>query len=686
MTYTFKPFVPPVIRRGHLDLGGASASGERLDVNSLYIEMDGKPCLPVMGEYQFARAHRGDWYTELCKMKAGGVGIVATYLFWICHEETEGDFDFSGDFDLRAFILDAQRAGLLVFLRPGPWVHGEARNGGFPDWIERGPYRRRTNDPAYLEKVRILYRQYFEQVRGLMWKDGGPIIGFQLDNELSDEAHLAELKRIAEDVGFDVPLWTATGWSGLYGSRIPVREVLAVFGGYPEAPWDSRPGELPPVVHYGFNPIRNDCMIGADLGVGHEPDGWVLPFADYPFATCELGAGNQITHHRRPTFTGLDGYALSLCKLGSGNNLIGYYVYHGGTNPLLRHSPMNESRESGYPNDCPVKSYDFNAPLSEFGEVRESYRLLNLLHLFAADFGELLAPMPAVMSDPEIPVTDFCSLRYAMRTDGKRGFVFVSQYQRRYPLADVPNAVIDTGSVVFPPLDIKDGMSFILPFNLPAGGTTLTYATAQPVCRDKDGDAYFFAVIPGITPVFRFADGTEYTAPNDKIQASDVCGIRLVTLPMSDARFLRRLDGRLYVGIGCDLYAQDGMILSAQPGDYAYLAWEGNRFTTHSVTRPFTQAVLMQTGTDQPFAPVCASELRIGGERRLSWQRLSVSSPDGFVEINDMFDVAQIYADGQLAADAYWDGNPWRVPASLLWGRECFMVTSEQRDDFFREK
>ena len=82
-------------------------------------------------------------------------------------------------------------------------------------------------------------------------------------------------------------------------------------------------------------------------------DGWRLPYERYPYVTCELGGGVQITHHRRPIINPMDVYGLSLVKFGSGNNLIGYYMYKGGTNKHGK-TTFNESKESGYPNDCPI--------------------------------------------------------------------------------------------------------------------------------------------------------------------------------------------------------------------------------------------------------------------------------------------------------------------------------------------
>jgi len=191
-----------------------------------------------------------------------------------------------------------------------------------------------------------------------------------------------------------------TGWDGDGGAKFPTEEFVPVFGGYCEGPWFQHREELPPSVHSFFIPMRNDAAIGADLQVDPvgKNTGWRIPYELYPFATCELGGGIQVTHHRRPIVRPMDIYSISLVKLGCGNNLPGYYMFHGGTNPMGKISTMQETTETGYPNDYAVLSYDFQAPLSEYGEVRGQYRLLNQLHLFVQDFGELLAPMDAVMA------------------------------------------------------------------------------------------------------------------------------------------------------------------------------------------------------------------------------------------------------------------------------------------------
>lgn len=685
--YTFKPFQQPTILEKHLNLGGENPAGEKIDVTSLYFTRGGQPWIAVMGEYHFSRYDRAYWYEELCKMKAGGITLVSTYIFWIYHEEVEGEFDFSGDNDLRAFILECKRAGLDVVIRIGPWAHGECRNGGYPDWLLKKPFKLRENNSEYLEKVRVLYGKIAEQVQGLFYKDGGNIIAVQVENELTDDAeHLRTLKQMAIETGMIAPLYTVTGWNAAAGAKIPVDEVVPVFGGYCDAPWDNHLNPLPPSPHYFFTGMRNDTGIGADLLPQkiEQNDGWQLPYERYPFATCELGGGLQVTHHRRSIVSGMDIYAISLVKLGDGNNLVGYYMYHGGTNKIGKLSTFQESKATGYPNDYPILSYDFQTALSEYGEVREQYRLLNLLHLFIQDFDASFAPMVRVEADHIVKRDDTTSLRYAMRSDGKSGYVFVNHYQRLSKLEDIRDVVIDTGIVKFPAIDVIGDVSFFLPFNMDLSGNVLRYATAQPLGRQ--GDTYFFVQIPGIAAEYQFGDDQKFTPEAGINSAFKVNGASVVTLTWEQAQYLRRLDGELYLGDGVDLYRANDTIRSVQEGSFQYWRWNDEGFELTSVQQPYTEPVVAFEQVDQPpFDPKYSAELHIGGERAITWQKLTVTGAQGFVNIDYYGDGAQLYADGQLVADSFYYGEVWRVSARLLDGKQCYLAVSEIRDDFYRE-
>ena len=106
-----------------------------------------------------------------------------------------------------------------------------------------------------------------------------------------------------------------------------------------------------------------------------------------PYFTAEIGGGIEDTYHRRPVIQPDDIAAMFPVMLGSGVNLYGTYMFQGGENPDGKLSTLQESQATGYPNDLPIKSYDFQAPLGEFGQERASFRKMKVFQYFLNDFG-----------------------------------------------------------------------------------------------------------------------------------------------------------------------------------------------------------------------------------------------------------------------------------------------------------
>ncbi|MBB6550654.1 beta-galactosidase [Nonomuraea rubra] len=493
--------IPPV--EGHLRLGDPPHRPDAITVNSRHLSRAGRPWFPIMGEFHYARYPAAEWREELLKVRAGGITVVAAYVFWNLHEERRGVFDWSGDRDLRRFVTTCAELGLDVVVRIGPWAHGESRNGGFPDWLLDGGCVPRTDDPRYLALVRPFFAQIGARLRGLTREHGGPVVAVQLENELHDQpGHLLTLKELARQAGIDAPLWTATGWGH---AQLPPDEVIPLFGGYPEAAWDTAHDGWPAQsrAHYFFGPGRDDDSIGADLRPGGDSSGDSggdsggdeSHLARYPFATCELGGGMYTAYHRRPVVPAADVAALALVKLGSGSVWQGYYMYHGASQKIGELSTLQESHATGYPNDCPVITYDFQAPLGEYGQFRDSYRHLRLQHLWLACDGPDLATMTLTMP-PDAPAdpADRTSLRWAVRSDGRSGFLFVNNHQ---PVETLPGhdgvrfaVELDGRTLVVPrePVTVPAGACFAWPLARRVGDCLLLTATAQPVCVIDAGE------------------------------------------------------------------------------------------------------------------------------------------------------------------------------------------------------
>ncbi|MDC8786827.1 beta-galactosidase [Roseateles koreensis] len=529
----------PAPTSGHLHMGTAtSPKGETLLANSQYLSRNGQAWLPVMGEFHYSRCPAERWEAELRKMKAAGVDIVASYVIWNHHEEEAGQFNWQGQRDLGRFVRLAAKAGLKVVVRVGPWAHAEARFGGVPDWVVNS-MPTRSSDPQYLKVVARLYEQIGLQLKGQMWKDGGPIIGIQLENEYNltgpgqGEAHIRTLKQLARKAGLDAPLYTVTGWDG---TVYPSGEVTPVFGGYPDEPWGVSTTELPPKETYAF---RFDSRVSGDLGAqtaASAPGTAETDIALTPFLGAEYGAGLPAMYRRRTLVSPDDIASMLPVQLGSGVNLMGYYMFHGGRNPGGRMGRVSqeESTLSGGYNDTPMVSYDFNAPLGPDGQQRPVLNKLRPFHYFLHDFGAELAAMtvrkpaltPALATDLKTP-------RWSVRAKGDSGFLFFNNHVRQYAMPAQQqirfSVKLATQTVQFPrqPIDVANGAYFIWPINFDLGGTRLSYATAQPVARlnrGREGLVYVFAAQAGIPVELAFADpavGAHLQAPGARVSAAE---------------------------------------------------------------------------------------------------------------------------------------------------------------------
>jgi hypothetical protein len=198
-------------------------------------------------------------------------------------------------------------------------------------------------------------------------------------------------------------------------------------------------------------------------------------------------------YHRRPFIYADDTYAMAVVKLGSGSNLLGYYMYHGGTNPESTTGiTLNETQRTlgTANNDLPVKNYDFQCPLGEFGQKNRSYYRLRPLHLFLSDYGDVLAPMEATFPAPQdLKKGEDTGLRWAVRSDGDKAFIFVSNYERLQPISAKRAVVLSAGGVTLPSLNIPAGCIAIFPVNIDG----IRYATAQLAAK-REGRIYLMQV------------------------------------------------------------------------------------------------------------------------------------------------------------------------------------------------
>lgn len=697
-----------------IDNFGGDNGSESYAVTDHYIIRNGKPCFPIMGEFHYSRYPAHYWEESILKMKAGGIDVIATYVFWIHHEETKGEYDWQGKKHLRRFLELCGKHNMKVLLRIGPWAHGECRNGGFPDWLVNSGIELRTNDKRYLELVKVLYGEIYQQAKGLLFDDGGPVIGVQLENEFGHcgglqgekgKEHIITLKKIAIETGFKVPFYSTTGW----GNGIVVEgETLPVLGGYPEAPWDQNIEERSAAEEYLFSAIKRETSIGTDLMVSEVIE-YSYDVNKYPYFTAELGGGLQDTHHRRPITSADDIGALAFAFLGSGANLLGYYMYHGGTNPIGKFSTFQESKATGYLNDVPELSYDFQAPINEYGQLNGSYGRLKALHMFLHDFGEEMAESFCCL--PEDNVTnaeDMESLRYAVRFGKKGGFLFLNNYERRRKMTDKDNVNIDIstneGHFTFDKISLPDEKYTFLPFNLELGGAKLVTATAQLLCKvhNKKETTFVFFCDDDDTPVYRFEAANIESVHSDDNRCDNGNQIweiainkhefhKVVAITLKSGRIIRiitisRAEAFNAWKIKC---GKDELLAVTE----VQLIQEENILTLVSCEKEIQTLVYPELPDSAKFDGATAKKETFDGcfaEYSISFNKASqTASVDIKKEINhgsegvsyeleikrskgesvgdDILtipfegDRARLYIDGEFSADWFYNGTDWRI-------------------------
>jgi beta-galactosidase len=712
------------ITDGLLRLGGTSPQGETLAFTNYYMTRNGCPTIPVMGEFHFSRFPRQYWEQELRKMQAGGVTIAASYVFWIHIEEEEGVFDWSGNNDLRAFLEACQTVNMPVMLRVGPFDHGECRNGGLPDWLYGRGIQVRSNDERYLSYVQRLFGQIGEQVSGHLFDEGGIVIGIQLENEYmhcgapwevpyksgsewifsgaDGDSHMLKLKQLAIEAGLRAPIYSCTGW---VGSPVPEGEFLPMQGGYAFQPWSPDPSyHQEPTGEFLFRDRHRQPL--------HDGE---VPYdaPEYPYVSCELGGGIQITYHHRPTVPPECVQAQAITALGGGANLLGYYMYHGGSNPVGKHTYLNEYT-------VPRISYDFQAPIREFGQLNASYHRLRALHLFLQDFGEILAPLttmlPAGSEELKPGTTD--TLRYAARCRDGAGFLFLNNYQDHVELPDHTGVrlrlELPDESLTVPEnpagFTLRQGVSAILPFNFQLGeGVLLKYATAQLLTKLQAGGqptTVFFAP-PGIAPEFaldratyRSVEVTGGELLEDEARGSvsvaqgQSCRIDITTLNGTSLHLLVLTPEQALACWKVRLWGEERLLFSDAlllcQEDELHLSWRGQETVDLAFYPPINGGLLPNVGaisyeSDGLFAryrlnvPEHKIELDI---QTLSPTLLRIGIPanalegldDAFLSIDYLGDVGHAYLDGHLVNDHFANGLPWEI------GLKRFVIPGEERE------
>lgn len=321
---------------------------------------DGKPIKLISGAVHYFRNLPETWPDIFEKLRAMGCNCVETYCAWNMHEPKPGTFDFTGRLDIVRFIKEAEKAGLMVIVRPGPYICAEWEFGGLPWWIQREEgLEIRCRNEVYIRYFDRYLDELLGRVRPLLCTNGGPVILLQCENEYGyygdDREYLSYLRDGYRRRGIDVPLFTSDG-----GSEDSLLDGT-VEGCLPTLNFGSRVEENFKVHDQLFPNCPKVCM--------EMWDGWFDAWGDEKHHTTDP----QV----------YAGVVRDMLKKGSLN----IYMFIGGTN-----FGFTSGANHGEKFTPDVTSYDYDALLTECGDVTEKYKAVR--EVIREATGKELPPIP----------------------------------------------------------------------------------------------------------------------------------------------------------------------------------------------------------------------------------------------------------------------------------------------------
>ena len=358
----------------------AKKTAETFAVGDKTFLLNGKPFVIKAAEVHYPRIPRPYWEHRIRMCKALGMNTLCLYVFWNIHEQQEGVFDFTGQNDVAEFCRLAQKNGMYVIVRPGPYVCAEWEMGGLPWWLlKKKDIRLREQDPYFMERVRLFEQKVGEQLAPLTIQRGGPIIMVQVENEYGsygeDKPYVSAIRDIVRESGFsDVTLFQCD-WASNFTKN-----------GLDDLVW---------TMNFGT---------GADIDSQFKRLKELRPTS--PLMCSEFWSGWfdkwGARHETRPA----EKMTAGIDKMLSKGISFSLYMTHGGTS----FGHWAGANSPGFAPD--VTSYDYDAPINEYGQATPKYYELRKVMEKYAD-GKLpavpAAPMPLI-SVPEFRLERVLSL------------------------------------------------------------------------------------------------------------------------------------------------------------------------------------------------------------------------------------------------------------------------------------
>lgn len=341
--------------------------------------LNGKPFIVKAAEVHYPRIPQPYWEQRIKMCKALGMNTLCLYVFWNIHEQQEGVFDFTGNNDVAAFIKLAQKNGMYVIVRPGPYVCAEWEMGGLPWWLlKKKDIRLREQDPYFMERYSIFAKKLGEQIGHLTIEKGGPIIMVQVENEYGsygeDKPYISAIRDIIRKSGFDKVALFQCDWSSNFTKN-----------GLDDLIW---------TMNFGT---------GANIDNEFKKLGQLRP--NSPKMCSEFWSGWFDKWGGRHETRGSKEMVGGLKEMLDKGISFSLYMTHGGTS----WGHWAGANSPGFSPD--VTSYDYDAPISEAGQVTPKY--IELREMLAKYSDKKLPSIPKeypVISIPKVQFTEVAPL------------------------------------------------------------------------------------------------------------------------------------------------------------------------------------------------------------------------------------------------------------------------------------
>ena len=303
--------------------------------------LNDKPFVVKAAEVHYPRIPREYWEQRIQMCKALGMNTLCIYIFWNSHEQREGVFDFTGNNDIRAFVQLAQKEGMWVIVRPGPYVCAEWEMGGLPWWLlKKKDIRLREQDPYFMERLEIFEKKVGEQLGDLTIEKGGPIIMVQVENEYGsygeDKPYISAVRDIIRKSGFDKVELFQCDWSSNFTKN-----------GLDDLTW---------TMNFGT---------GANIDNEFKKLGELRP--NSPKMCSEFWSGWFDKWGGRHETRGAEAMVDGISQMLDRGISFSLYMTHGGTN----WGHWAGANSPGFAPD--VTSYDYDAPINEAGQVTDKF-------------------------------------------------------------------------------------------------------------------------------------------------------------------------------------------------------------------------------------------------------------------------------------------------------------------------